>query len=254
MINNKINTNNQIEEFNKIKNKILKENNAANLEVILKEEIYDNSKFINNNQKSELNDIRLEKINSLKGGKDFEILNSYINSESLIGNLLDRKYYDKIIDLNSYLTNNQKKQLNDNRKERLIYLSNKYYNNLKNDINISKDVKKLEDKGYYDDRIGEVLENYLQEKTKEDLHVVRRSRLDYLLSESENNTFDILLDLIKDTDDIDELKDGSLIDKDIKELNQTLLTEGRNSFTLDNIRKNYFNNELYNIFKSTIEI
>ena len=48
MINNKINTNNQIEEFEKIKNKILKENNAANLEVILKKEIYDNSKYIIN--------------------------------------------------------------------------------------------------------------------------------------------------------------------------------------------------------------
>ncbi|CAG8754329.1 14210_t:CDS:2, partial [Cetraspora pellucida] len=145
-----------------------------------------------------------------------------IENKSFLGNLLDERHHDKMIQLNASLNEDQKKILQDLRKQHLALLINKNYDSLLIEIQQSKDIDRLLDNNYYINRINEVREEYLD-------------------------------DLIKNSENINVISSNSEILQDIKVLNQTLLTENRNLVTLENIQRQYYNNGLYDILKSAIE-
>ncbi|CAG8571835.1 5476_t:CDS:2, partial [Cetraspora pellucida] len=121
-------------------------------------------------------------------------------------------------------------------------------------IQQTKDIERLQDDGYYVNRINEVREEYLNDdRSREQLDRARRSRLDFLYSETENQTYDLLLDLIHNSENINDISIDSELSQDIQTLNQTLLTENRNLVLLENIRKQNYNDGLYDILKTAIE-
>ncbi|CAG8811108.1 31249_t:CDS:2, partial [Racocetra persica] len=141
------------------------------------------------------------------------------------------------------------------RKKRLQLLVNNYYNALKKEIEISKDLEQLNDGGYFDERITEVREEYLDsDNSKEKLHILRRSRINRLLGSEEDQRYDLIRDIINNTENIEEISDSSEIFADIKILNQTLLTGNRDKSELERERKTQYNNGLYDIISSAIKI
>ncbi|CAG8845357.1 11044_t:CDS:1, partial [Racocetra persica] len=123
------------------------------------------------------------------------------------------------------------------------------------EIEISKDLEQLNDGGYFDERIGEVRDEYLgPDNSKEKLHILRRSRIDRLLGSEEDQRYDLIRDIINNTENIEEISDSSEIFTDIKMLNQTLLTGNRDKSELERERKTQYNNGLYDIISSAIRI
>ncbi|CAG8583153.1 21444_t:CDS:2 [Cetraspora pellucida] len=95
-------------------------------------------------------------------------------------------HYDKMIQLNVSLNKGQKKELQDLRKQCLILLINKNYDSLLNEIQQSKDIERLKDDA-------------------------RRSQLDFLISENENQIYNSLLTKIQQSKDIERLKDDDQV-------------------------------------------
>ncbi|CAG8816578.1 9032_t:CDS:1, partial [Racocetra persica] len=202
--------------------------------VDIKEEIDFKTKYINQKKKPELHLIQDQKIKSLKGAIDFLHIKEQIENESLLSNLLNKKFFDELIQTNSFLVKNQRQLLQTVRKNRLQLLVNNYYNTLKKEIEISKDLEQLNDGGYFDERIGEIREEYLDSNnSKEKLHILRRSRIDQLLGSEEDQRYDLIRDIINNTENIEEISDSSEIFTDIKILNQTLLTGNHDKLELE---------------------
>ncbi|CAG8551930.1 12951_t:CDS:2 [Cetraspora pellucida] len=297
LVNEKYQKSIQQEKINNINEKISKESNIVKLQVDIKDEI-DDDNDLTFQQKRELHNIRNEKIRNLCGNTELTRFQEEIENESFFGNLIDRGHYDKMIQLNASLNEDQKKILQDLRKQRLVLLINKNYDSLLNEIRQSKDIERLKDGGYYVNRIKEVRQEYLtNERTRDKLDQARRSRLDslnnierlkddgyyvnqinkirqkYLTSErtqnkldqarrsqldslygnDENQSYDLLLELIHNSENINEILSDSEISKDIQMLNQTLLTGNRDLVLLENTRKQNYNDGLYDILKSAIE-
>ncbi|CAG8797641.1 13989_t:CDS:2, partial [Racocetra persica] len=245
----------QEEEFENIKKKIEKENSVTKLEVDIKEEIDFKTKYIDQKKKNELHIIRDQKIKSLKGAIDFLRIKEEIENESLLSNLLDRNLFDDLIRTNSFLVENQRQLLQTTRKKQLQLLVNNYYNTLKKEIEISKDLEQLNDSEYFDERIGEVREEYLNSNnSKEKLHILRRSRIDRLLESEEDQRYNLIRDIINNTENIKEISDLSEIFTDIKVLNQTLLTGNCDKSELERERKTQYNNGLYDIINRIKEL
>ncbi|CAG8652155.1 21361_t:CDS:2 [Cetraspora pellucida] len=221
LVNEKFQRNTQQEIIQNIQEKIDKETNVVKLQVDMQEEI-DNDKDLTNQQKQELHNKHNEKIRNLRGNTEMIRMQQEIENESFLGNLLDERHHDKMIQLNASLNEDQKKILQDLRKQHLALLINKNYDSLLIEIQQSKDIDRLSDNNYYINRINEVREEYLD-------------------------------NLIKNSENINEISSNSEISQDIKVLNQTLLTENRNLIILENIRRQYYNDGLYDILKSAIE-
>src|SRR5437868_1159032 len=105
--------------------------------------------------------IRLERLKELHRLKAFEDMKKAIENKGFLSNLLDGKVYQVVINGNPTLTDNQKRQLNESRKENLKKLANKLYDDYKNIIKNEYILSKLEDKGYHDDRIKEISQEFL---------------------------------------------------------------------------------------------
>src|SRR6185436_1488953 len=239
--------------INMIQEKIKNTNEIVNLQVDIKDEI-DFDKVLSTQQKRELHNLRNEKIENLRRNLEMSRLQREIENESFVGNLIDDNHHDKMIQLNNSLNDDQKNILQDLRKQRLILLINKNYDSLLVEIQQTKDTERLQVDGYYVNRINEVREEYLNDdRSREQLDRARHSRLDSLYSETENQTYDLLLDLIHNSENINDISFDSEISQDIQTLNQTLLTENRNVILLENIRRQNYNDELYDILKTAIE-
>ncbi|CAG8847502.1 1669_t:CDS:2, partial [Racocetra persica] len=70
----------------------------------------------------------------------------------------------------------------------------------------------------------------------------------------EDQRYDLIRDIINNTENIKEISDSSEIFKDIEVLNQTLLTRNRDKLELERERKLHYNNRLYDIISSAIKI
>ncbi|CAG8625400.1 4969_t:CDS:2 [Cetraspora pellucida] len=102
--------------------------------------------------------------------------------------------------------------------------------------------------------------NMIQEKIKNtneiiNLQVDIKDEIDFdkFENETKNQTYDLLLDLICNSENINDISFDSEISQDIQTLNQMLLTRNRNVILLENIRRQNYNNELYDILKTAIE-
>ncbi|CAG8834129.1 31135_t:CDS:1, partial [Racocetra persica] len=80
------------------------------------------------------------------------------------------------------------------------------------------------------------------------------SRIDQLLGSEEDQKYDLIRDIINNTENIEEISDLSEIFTDIKVLNQTLLTRNHDKSELKRERKLHYNNGLYDIISSAIKI
>ncbi|CAG8816982.1 2457_t:CDS:2, partial [Gigaspora margarita] len=92
----------------------------------------DSAKYLSKDQKDQLHRLRNKR---------------HIENEAFIGNLLDGNLFDTLISNDALLSDQQKKDLQELRKQRITTLSNKTYDELKNNIRIERIVSKLEDKG-----------------------------------------------------------------------------------------------------------
>ncbi|CAG8754382.1 11994_t:CDS:1 [Racocetra fulgida] len=240
-------------KYNLIKNGIIKEKDSIRLEVNWKDTI-DNAKYLNNNQKTKLHRLRNSQKWEIQGSKKFEQYKSEIENKVIISNLLDRKSYNILISNDSLLTEQQKNQLYTLRKQRIQILTNSLFDKLKNNIKNKRVLSKLEDKGYYDNRINEIHKEFLTDRKTKDLHILRRWKLDKIQSETEDELYDVNSELIDTIQDLNELGDNSDLANDILELNQTLLTGDRNINDLITKRKQNYNNKLYDNFIAAIKI
>ncbi|CAG8739829.1 559_t:CDS:2, partial [Racocetra fulgida] len=195
---------------NKIKNTKLSSNQTEELQKLRLSKLdklclkqyntIDNAKYLNNNQKTELYRLRNSQKWEIQGSKKFEQYKSEIENEAIISNLLDRKSYDILISNDSLLTEQQKNQLYTLRKQKIQILTNSLFDELKDNIKNECVLSKLEDKGYYDNRINEI----------------------------QDELYDVNSELIDTIQDLNELGDNSDLANDILKLNQTLLTGDRN--------------------------
>ena len=160
LIENKINLLRQKLEFEFLKDKISNERDLIKLSVDWNNAIID-AKHQNANQKNKLEMIRLERLKELRRLKAFEDIKKAIENEGFLSNLFDGNVHQVIIDGNPILTDNQNRQLHKLPKENLKKLSTKLYNDYKNIIKNELITSKLEDKGYHDDRIKEISQEFL---------------------------------------------------------------------------------------------
>ena len=141
--------------------------------------------------------IRLERLKELRGLKAFEDIKKAIENEGFLSNLFDGNVHQVIIDSNPTLTDNQNRQLHESRKENLKKLANKLYDDYKNIIKNERISSKLEDKGYHDDRIKEIPQEFLTDnRNLQDLQILRRYTLDKISSKTEDELYDTNNDLI----------------------------------------------------------
>ena len=165
-----------------IEQKILKEKNIDKLN--LNEDEIINAKYLIDIHKQDLLNKRDEQIQKLKKDKEFERLKQEILDTNLISSLLN--LYKNLIDLLN-ISEEQKQQLYDVHKNQLIINTNKEYDNLKDVIKNERDIERLEDKNQHDQSINSIHEEYLDgERTKKDLHILRRHILDLRQSYKEN--------------------------------------------------------------------
>src|SRR5437868_9239229 len=237
-----------------IEQKILKEKNIDKLNLIEDEII--NAKYLMNIYKQDLLNKRDEQIQKLKKDKEFERLKQEILDTNLISSLLN--LYKNLIDL-SEISVEQKQQLYDIRKNQLIINTNKEYDNLKDVIKNERDIERLEDKSQHDQSINSIREEYLDgERTKKDLHILRRHILNLRQSYEENEQYDTIKSIIETTDNIDEIKEDSVLVKELLNINQILLTDGRNKGILELNRRTRINKllafktETYNDLRENI--
>ena len=253
-INNKIKLLRAEIEFDKISKEIRNEKNVVKLQVDIKDKIDFESTYITDNQKKELHKMRENKIQELQGQSKFEQMMNSIKTENFIGNLIEGRLHDSLINV-SGLTNEQKNKLKQTREERLSIVTNKIFDDLKDNIKNERYENQLKDGGYFDDRIGEIRKEYLIDgRNIEDLHRLRRHRIDTLSSESEDKLYDINKELVENLENLEEISDQSEIAKDIINLNQTLLTGNRNIEYLDKLRKAKFQNGFYDNLEASIKI
>ncbi|CAG8852926.1 20001_t:CDS:1, partial [Gigaspora margarita] len=252
IINGKILKIRQEKEFNELKTGIENERDTTKLEVDWENKI-STAKYLSEEQKNDLHRLRNDRKWDLKGETTFEKFKKDIENEGFINNLLDGKLHDTLIENNALLSKQQKTQLHELRIEQISKLTNKIYDELRNNIKNDRIVSRLEDKGYYDSRISEIRENFLTNRRIFDLHVLRRHQLDKLRAETEDEMFDTLSQLLDLTEDLDELKDEAQITSDIKNLNQTLLTNERYIDRLDKKRKIRYNDNLYDNIQASID-
>ena len=252
LIENKINLLRQKIEFEFLKDRISKERDLTKLSVDWNNAIIE-AKYQNANQKNELEMIRLERIKELRGLKAFEDIKKAIENEGFLSNLLDGKVHQVIIDSNLILIDNQNRQLHESRKENLKKLANKLYDDYKNIIKNERISSKLEDKGYHDDRIKEIPQEFLTDnRNLQDLQILRRYTLDKISSKTDDELYDTNNDLIDFIQNLNEISDNSEIANDILKFNQTLLTGNRRISDLDNKRKTRYNDGLYDIIEAEI--
>ncbi|CAG8836526.1 4235_t:CDS:2, partial [Racocetra persica] len=134
-------------------------------------------------------------------------------------------------------------------KQRIQILTNKVFDELKNNIKNEQVPSKLEDKGYYNNRINEIRKEFLTNNQKlKDLYIFRRWKLDLIQSETEDKIYDITFELINSFQNLNELNDNSELAKDILKLNEILLTENRKIDNLIAKRKQNYNNKLNDNF------
>ncbi|CAG8480416.1 2195_t:CDS:2 [Dentiscutata heterogama] len=169
LINKKIKLINAKKEFDKIAKKIKNEKDGLKLDADIKDEINFDTKYITEDQKKELHKLH----------------------EFFIGNLLDGKLHDLLINV-SRLTEKQKNKLQQALKDQLITVINKIFDDLKNNIETEHYAYQLED---------------------------------------EDKLYDIIKEIIEKLENLDELFDQSELAKDIFELNQILLTGDQNNTT-----------------------
>jgi hypothetical protein len=236
MINKKIDQNRINEEYTMLKDKIDQETDVVKLQNILEADI-DNTKYISFEQKQEFSRIIQEKINILKREASYIRLLERISKETVITDLLDGKLYDTLIVDNNYIQE-QKDKLRQTRIDRLSYLVNYYYDSLLKEINESRDIDKLVDDGYYDARIADVRIEYLKEdRNQENLHQIRIFRLNTLYRKKENENYDLLLNQINESNDVDMFEDGGYYDIKIQEISDNNLENGRSREKLHQIRR-----------------
>ena len=141
--------------------------------------------------------MRENKIQELQGQSKFEQMMNNIKTENFIGNLIEGRLHDSLINV-SGLTNEQKNKLKQTREERLSIVTNKIFDDLKDNIKNERYENQLKDGGYFDDRIGEIRKEYLIDgRNIEDLHRLRQHRIDTLSSESEDKLYDINKELVE---------------------------------------------------------
>ncbi|CAG8786056.1 13673_t:CDS:1, partial [Racocetra persica] len=244
---------NQKQEYDSIKEGIINEKDSTKLEVDWRD-VVDNAKYLNNEQKNKLQNLVTNQKWEIRGLKKFEQYKTDIQNEPFFSNLLDGKLFDTLIKNDGLLTDRQKNELNELRRPAIQKLMIKIFDELKDNIKNERVISKLNDKGYYDERIGEIREEFLTNRKKDDLHILRRWKLDVIQSETEDELFDINLELIENIQDLKELDDNSDIAQDIKNFNQTLLTGNRNIQDLIEKRKQYYNNGVYDNFIASINI
>ncbi|RIB26803.1 hypothetical protein C2G38_2162329 [Gigaspora rosea] len=153
--------NNQIDQLQKIRNRRLKQ---------LQEELYEDN-VMTLIQISMLFQIIRSKILKIQQNMEFNKIKTGIEKETnttklkvnwtFIGNLLNRNLHNTLIINNTLLSEEQKEKLYELRKQQIVVLNNKIYENLENNIKNKKIVSKLEDKRYYDSRIDPVLNDIL---------------------------------------------------------------------------------------------
>ncbi|RIB09467.1 hypothetical protein C2G38_2208841 [Gigaspora rosea] len=164
--------NNQINQLQKIRGKRLRQ---------LQEELYeDNVNLINrldnvndlnrlfDNINSDQNLMKLKhelkKKQILQNWKSTEILEfkkkckfkQDIENEAFISNLLAGNLHDILIINDTLLNEEQKEKLHELHKQQIIALSNKIYDELKNNIRNEQIISRLDDKGYYDSIIAAI--------------------------------------------------------------------------------------------------
>ena len=132
-INNKIKLLRAEIEFDKISKEIRNEKNIIKLQVDIKDKIDFESTYITDNQKKELHKMRENKIQELQGQSKFEQMMNSIKTENFIGNLIEGRLHDSLINV-SGLTNEQKNKLKQTREERLSIVTNKIFDDLKDNI------------------------------------------------------------------------------------------------------------------------
>ncbi|CAG8480695.1 1412_t:CDS:2 [Dentiscutata heterogama] len=121
-------------------------------------------------QKKKLYRLYENKIQELKETKKFNKLLKNIKDKFFIGNLLDDKLHDLLIKV-SELTEEQKNILQQARKDQLITVTNKIFDDLKNSIKTECYMYQLEDSSHYDQSIQEIHKEYLTNERKlKDLH------------------------------------------------------------------------------------
>ncbi|CAG8676124.1 2659_t:CDS:2, partial [Cetraspora pellucida] len=144
------------------------------------------------------------------------------------------------IDSDKDLSTQQKRELHNLRNEKIrnlrgniemIRLQQEIENESFVEIQQTKDIERLKDEGYYVNRITEVREEYLVDvRSCELLDKARRSRLDFLYSENENQTYNLLLDLIQNAENINDISYNA-----INTLEQEYLTNERKKSILQEI-------------------
>ena len=127
------------------------------------------------------------------------------------------------------------------------------YDDYKNIIKNERISSKLEDKGYHDDRIKEIPQEFLTDnRNLQDLQILCRYTLDKISSEIEDELYNTNNDLIDFIQNLNEISDDSEIVNDILKFNQTLLTGNRRISDLDNKRKTRYNDSLYDIIEAEV--
>ncbi|CAG8628344.1 11023_t:CDS:2, partial [Scutellospora calospora] len=156
----------------------------------------------------ELKEILIRKINKrIEQKKEYNTIEQKILNEKNIDKLNSME--DDIINA-KHLIDTQKQDLFNKRDNQIKELKKdkeferlkqeildtnliKRYNDLVERISNEKDIIKLEDKNLYDIEIGNINESLLEgENTRERLHIIRRNRLDSLLNNEENETYDTI--------------------------------------------------------------
>ncbi|RIB06666.1 hypothetical protein C2G38_2147943 [Gigaspora rosea] len=216
-----------------------------------------NSK-LKNNQIDQLQKIRGKRLRQLQG-ELYEDNVNLINRLDNVNNL--NRLFDNInsnqvmtliqISMLLQLIKKQKEKLHELRKQQIVALSNKIYDELKNNIRNERIISRLDDKGYYDSIIGEIRENFLTNRKLAYLHQLKRFQSDKLQADALFNTLSEILDFTKD---LEELTNKSQITSDIQKLNQSLLTNERYIDQLDKKKKTHYHNNLYDNVEVAINI
>ncbi|RIB24440.1 hypothetical protein C2G38_2168566 [Gigaspora rosea] len=207
--------NNQIDQLQKICGRRLKQFQGK----LYEDNVNQITRLDNVNDLNRLFDnINNMKFNEIKTGIEKETDTAKLEkiNEAFIGNLLDRNLYNTLITNDALLSEEQKEKLHELHKQQIVALSNKIYDELKNNIRNERIIFRLDDKGYYDS----------------------------IITETKDALFDTLSEILDFTEDLKELTDKLQITSDIQKLNQSLLTNEHYIDQLDKKRKTRYHNNL----------
>jgi len=144
-INDKISEIRQREEYDRIRQGILGENDVVKVDVDWRDEII-SAKYLSDTQRSELERIRNEQKWNLRGMQKYQQFKAELE-RALIGDLVDEKMYDTLIENDTFLSDSQKEELQRLRKEQLSKLTDKTFNDLKNSLRNERVLSRLQDGG-----------------------------------------------------------------------------------------------------------